>query len=81
MSQRALPLPEISLFPPPNTPKRLAESAPQFPSPRECFEFEAMPESVACDGNCLKGAGFALVFEVLAALFVYGGWLMWKALR
>jgi len=78
VSQRALTLPDIAHLPPPGLPGRSAGPAPQ---PAKRFEIEPLPESITADGSCLKGAGFALVFEVVTALCIYGGWLLWKVLR
>ena len=81
MSQRALTLPEFAPFPPPAPSLRTAAPASQFPAPAKRFEIDRLPESAVIDGSCLKGAGFAVVLEVLAALSIYGGWLLWKVLR
>jgi hypothetical protein len=81
VSQRALTLPEFAPFPPPNPSQGSADSPPLFPAPARRLEFDRLPESITANGNCLKGAGFALLFEVVAALSIYGGWLLWKVLR
>jgi hypothetical protein len=81
MSQRALALPEIASFPPPVLSGTAADSALQLPARAKRFEFDRLPESAAEDGSCLKGAGFALGFEVLAALCIYGVWQLWQLLR
>lgn len=80
VTQRALTLPGIETFPPPAHTAQSAATLLVFPTSEES-ETDDLPESIARDGNCLKGLGFALGLEAGAALCVYGAWQLWQILR
>lgn len=40
-----------------------------------------LPEAASVNGNCLLGTGFAIGIEACTALFFYGIWYFWHALR
>lgn len=81
MSQRALTLPEFTPFPPPDPFSRSADSAARSSVPATLLEMDVVPESATLGQSALKGAGFAIFFEAIAAAGLYGGWLLWKILR
>jgi hypothetical protein len=40
-----------------------------------------LPETTSVNSNCLQGTGFAIGIEACTALFFYGVWHVWQALR